>query len=701
MGAIHLVQRAHALIPTYCYVHMYARCFNVPCFTYMLCMHTGAHKHTHTHTHTHTQDPSNVKSSPSSDKFPPVFMEVNRLCTDDIGNMGAGKARAAMDMSTGPPNISASPENKNGSSIEGFLPIKPEPDSGETTPTCLKPSPLSSNAGCAMISKAPPTSLPFPLPLSTTSSRNSRPYGTPDAKRKRLLPSPMRGHSFSSTEEADDDDLKLRAEDCIDGVISTPPIKPLEEGDDPPITPSPTSMATNVRCPSNPPTNTSTGSVSNTPSTPTLASSQEKFSRKNSTNVAEDLNEFYRIMNQVAEKERLSSATTASSSSNHIDMYKSTSASPPSRLGAQSSSVLPSPPPYHTTPPRHSQAISRPPTASYYGPRHISLSVSRASPAASTSSASSSPGGVHLFNPALLPASSLGLQQTQLHPQQLQQPHCAPQPTLAQVGANLQFASASPLLQQQQQLQLQAKQHQLQMLTKMHHPQTQQQMHMLRLSQPNSSTAQLQTPVPLSVPITSQTYSFAHNNHGPRIYTTVSSLPPPPTPHPHTPTTPLEHFCTYPSTQQRACVSPTHPHTQQYPRQITSFSGYPYTTQNAVQMHTPLTNNPHLQLLQSSSSSASSTWGYSMQPLGMSADSYKDALLSQPCSYLDSQQLQRNQKPIQTVASLGSFPLQKVSLPASAVPQTHHSLPPSYLPSYGTSSPLGSSFPCLTYPPNM
>ena len=48
--------------------------------------------------------------------------------------------------------------------------------------------------------------------------------------------------SFSMSDDLEDD-LKLSAADCMGGVISTPPIKPLEEGDDMITTPSPPTSA--------------------------------------------------------------------------------------------------------------------------------------------------------------------------------------------------------------------------------------------------------------------------------------------------------------------------------------------------------------------------------------------------------------------------------------------------------------------------
>ena len=307
----------------------------------MLCLYTHT-RHAHTF-----QDSSKIKLSPSKSTS-----ENPAKKTEDSFGQSSGGAH---------------------NSLNGFdaVLIKTEPGSGGSTPACVQSPPLSGNSTTG--SKAPPTSLPFPSASSSSSmscsnGRFGRSFSTPDAKRR----CPGGTNNQSSPLLEDENDLKLKPYDFLNNVIKTPPIKPLEEGDDPPITPSPTSMGPLLRRPSsNPPTNNSCTSNhsnhSNPPSTPTGngISTNNISTSSSSSQMDEDLNEFYRVMEQV--KGRLSSASvssgnittatisTSGATSTQIDMYGSMSP-PPGVVdpGSGSAAVPPSqriisPPPYNAT----------------------------------------------------------------------------------------------------------------------------------------------------------------------------------------------------------------------------------------------------------------------------------------------------------------------------------------------------------------
>ena len=109
--------------------------------------------------------------------------------------------------------------------------IKKEPDSFESG---------SQNRHC---NRSPTTAT-----SSSASSGRRLSLNGKDSKRSQRMSTSQKPssdklmRSFSMSDDLEDD-LKLSAADCMGGVISTPPIKPLEEGDDMITTPSPPTSA--------------------------------------------------------------------------------------------------------------------------------------------------------------------------------------------------------------------------------------------------------------------------------------------------------------------------------------------------------------------------------------------------------------------------------------------------------------------------
>ena len=85
-------------------------------------------------------------------------------------------------------------------------------------------------------------------PTTTSASGRRLSLNGKDSKRSQRMSTSQKPssdklmRSFSMSDDLEDD-LKLSAADCMGGVISTPPIKPLEEGDDMITTPSPPTSA--------------------------------------------------------------------------------------------------------------------------------------------------------------------------------------------------------------------------------------------------------------------------------------------------------------------------------------------------------------------------------------------------------------------------------------------------------------------------
>ena len=539
------------------------------------------------------------------------------------------------------------------SSLNGFdeVLIKTEPESGGSTPVCVQSPPLSGNSTAG--SKAPPSTLPFAPTSSSSSSSSStmacsngrygRSFSTPDAKRR--CPG-TNNHSSPLLE--DENDLKLKPYDFLNNVIKTPPIKPLEEGDDPPITPSPTRVGPFFqRSTSNPPTNNSCTSnhsnQSNPPSTPTRngISNNIPASSLSSSQMDEDLNEFYRVMEQVCEqKGRLSSASgnggsvatatmsTAGATSTQIDMYSSMSP-PPGVLegGAGGAGVatqrIISPPPYNATS-TGTLPQTLPMCQNYGGNRQQMQHAVLTSP----------PG--HAVSPPYTASDARSLYTRSLVGQQ-QQPH-APSPSFnlqqRQQGqvystavtqtsmpsgqVNLFSSDHSSLHAQppahhptaQQQAQIAGKPLDTQQ-TRTCPPPPQQSMQLSHMSQNMASCPTI--PTPTATP-TSHMYYNGSQSQQQRVYTSAAplSLPPHPPPAPPqqqqqqtplTPTTPLEHFssATF-QTSQSSRISPTHRSTNPlcHPGGVapyTSFSDTSHYLSNQVQ--TPcLGSRSHQQSLQ-------------------------------------------------------------------------------------------------------
>lgn len=390
----------------------------------------------------------------------------------------------------------------------------------------------------------------------------------------------------------EEDDLKLKPDVFINNVMKTPPIKALEEGDDPPITPSPTSAGpVTRRSTSNPPTNSSCTSNhsnsnhSNPPSIPTAAGtvsgSNGLASSNPSSQWAEDLNEFYRVMEQVCEKEsRLSSGTatsilrTSGGPSTQIDMYSSVS--PPSLVGAgatgggggASSQHVISPPPYN---PASSTGVPQgggPSVTARYGggggggAQQLRTTLT-SPPELTTSPPFSTAGATHsLYNP---PPTVGGQPAPSATPAQHQAP---PYPTTAgpvsmaasQVNMALKFSdpslhSLSSLPQHSTAFQTTAQQRQQVQTASAKHPK----MHLSHLNHHGEVVPHpgMAPAAPLTSPITSHMTYYNNSSQtqplqAQRQHTSTTSLPPPPQP-PLTPTAPLGHFTAcFPTAQQNA-----------------------------------------------------------------------------------------------------------------------------------------------------
>ena len=609
------------------------------------------------------------------------------------------------------------PESRNG--YNDFL-IKTEPESGGSTPACLQSPPLSGNSTFG--SKAPPSSLSFTPSSGSSNGRTSRNFSTPDAKRKCRGDNSRTSPMFSGKDEMEDDDLKLNPDDFLSTVIRTPPIKPLEEGDDPPITPSPTSVGPPTRrCPSNPPTNNSCTSNhsnsnhSNPPSTPTAGpvgpgSSNGINSNSNSSKMDEDLNEFYRVMEQVCEKQnRLSSTvpaiSTSGATSTQIDMYSSVS--PPIGTSGTSQHPLLSPPPYNPTSSVPQTAPSGPRYCGGAQQQHLHA-VLTSPPAAGSPPFSTA--AYSLFNTPLqgqcAPSSSLTMQQSR-QPPPLQPPTYPPGAasiTSSQVDMSLQFSDPSLLSQPappqtQHSRQATQQQQQLQAAVK---PQNQpevlphQQMHLSHLNQHREATRQVVAPAPLNIPITSHVYYNSSQTQ--RImHTSATSLPPQP---PLTPTTPLEHFATFPTTQSSQ-ISPTHQSSPFHHQGLPGPAAYTYSpeTSHFLSNHVqnPYHQSPQRQVMQQSSAITVSTnsWGGHRQ---MPRLAYKDNMMVQHAvgrTHMNS--LVRPQRPGPVEASLASYPQLRMGHPTLQ----RVAPPPAYLQSCGSNSHPNAVAFRLSFPPSM
>ena len=202
--------------------------------------------------------------------------------------------------------------------------IKTEPRSGENTPQQCARSPVEH----------------FPT-KPTTLFPGGKSNGPPKTKRRRYsIPTSISSGPRSSSYSDDaGDDLSLSAEDCISGVISTPPIKPLEEGDDVMTTPSPTtsiplvgpkrndtrSLHIKNRVTPSPPIENAAPSQSSRVQTGLVLPKTENTFPTKGDSLFQDLDDFTRVMEMVT-KEQLAKERQAS-----LDLTSS-QYSPPKRM---------------------------------------------------------------------------------------------------------------------------------------------------------------------------------------------------------------------------------------------------------------------------------------------------------------------------------------------------------------------------------
>ena len=490
-----------------------------------------------------------------------------------------------------------------GNSLNGFdeILVKTEPESGGSTPACLQSPPLSS--GSTSGAKAPPSSLPF-APSSSSSAtasasngRLGRSFSTPEPKRK------CRGStSHSSPLLEDENDLKLKPYDFLNNVIKTPPLKPLEEGDDPPITPSPTSMGPLVRRPaSNPPNH------SNPPSTPTATGIGNTSA---SSQMAEDLNEFYRVY----EKVRLSAtsdgaggltsggASTSGAPSTQIDMYSSSISPPPAGpidagRGSATRQILSPPPPYSAAPTGEMSQRSSYRSGGGRQLQHMTsptkLSISPPFTAASGHSLYS--GRALVSQPPHVTGQALSLHQHQAQSQTYPSSSTHTPMTRSEVDLSLHFSDPASLQAHQQtrppSLSVQSQQRGAvaqQCLSLQH--QSMQLSHLGQDMVPCLSRGTAVPPTSLTNPATSRVYyNGSQSQQTLKMHTSAPlSLPPqppvaPPSQHhqtPLTPTTPLGHFSTHFPVSHSSRVSPTHHNTNPLHHQTLpgGSSSYTYTS---------------------------------------------------------------------------------------------------------------------------
>jgi len=436
--------------------------------------------------------------------------------------------------------------NSNANSLTAVS-VKPEP---EDALPCIRSPPASVAQVAASTAnsgrhKSPPKALPLPASSSAGGNGSGTPL-PPKKKRKlsikgssdMLTPSSLKGHSFSCSDDLEDD-LKLSADDCcITGVISTPLslIKPLEEGEDMVTTPSPPLSAS---APKNDPPSSSSFSSSSSSHPPAASSSSFQNAgtgRAANYSLKQDLDDFTKVMAQVTEEEIAKERRKSHSSTQLLqnDPYR---ASQP--LNITTPAHLVSPPPYHTTatPARQQQPMASQPPGHYFStshpPQHNPIvPMSRhLSPEGSSYSIQS------YHNP------TAAHQYTQL-------PHMLPQVDPTSATNPTTFPPPPPTMSQQQLLQRRSVEH----IQK--HPQLQ---HLSAIS------PQVQPPQPIVL--------------SPTVHTPISTqhmpLFPDPTSHSsttptgnlnlsQTPTTPLEHFTSFtsqhlPRMDNPPLNSPTHP----------------------------------------------------------------------------------------------------------------------------------------------
>lgn len=456
--------------------------------------------------------------------------------------------------------------NKNGLS-NGVDPtkiyIKKEPDSLDT-------------GGHRPCSRSPTMPTVSGRRLSLTGKEGKKSQRLP-ASHKTSSDKLMRSFSMSDDLE---DDLKLSAADCMGGVISTPPIKPLEEGDDPITTPSPPTSAgllgssksgssvgsrsgmsgdnaasvtgTSTTTHSTSSTSNATGQVTSQVTSPT--NSQTELAKKPpngnvNASLMQELSDFSKIMDEVAMEQR-------------ANEERLTLNQPPADIfqGTQSHDIVPTP---HVARPTH--LISPPP---YY--------------AATTQK----PGSQQYYNH---PASQPVFTGTHSVPHGAQDPSLYIgmdyRQSLSHQQQHMASAQVDPATFAPRPDQVHSEH--LQRHTQLQHnsagsPQVQQ---VPPLGQARSVLVSPPVRLPLAqTPISSHMPPFPDP--------VVSSVTTPTMPPPHTPTTPLEHFNTFPAPHQHPTPpsqihSPTHP--GYVPQQAAagavpiSSTAFPYASHKVVQ----------------------------------------------------------------------------------------------------------------------
>lgn len=754
----------------------------------MHCLHAHTHTHTFMSTHTHSpslslflshahtlQDTSKIKLSPSKmSKEMSTRSDDPPTSSSDTTSKPSTQTNGSMFGTGSLPQVTSNTSLRNG---YNETVIKTEPESGGSTPACVRSPPLINNTTPG--SKVPPSSLSFApassmgLSSSSGNGRFGRSFSTPEPKRKCCGSNNNRSSmndlfGAGATDEMEEDDLKLKPYVFLNNVIKTPPIKPLEEGDDPPITPSPTSVGPppNRRSTSNPPTNNSCTSNhsnsnhSNPPSTPTsLAPAVGGSSGSNgvgshtsmsSSQMAKDLNDFYRVMEEVYEKEgRLSStagttasgiSTVAGATSTKIDMYNSMS--PPGMVrgmngGVGSSAHLMSPPPYNPT-----SATNRgtnrlpqtvPPGTSGYagGNQHLHAALMSSPPHASSPPFTTA--GTHNLytlgqQQQHTPASSLTLQQGSQYPSTVGR---VPMTSTHQVDMSLQYSSDHALHNHPQYVNNnsntpQTTTQQQQVPGKPLEALPQQSMHLSHLNQQSPQLG---------------AGNVAPGNNGtgcgqpggslalqPKVYYNgsqqvqrmhASATPLPQQQPPLTPTAPLEHYtAAFQSTPQTSQISPTDPSRSSNPLHHQSLSigvgrggptSYPYGAEpshiivsNHIQNHylpQTLATHPqhhHHQVMphhQQQSGAAltvsTNSWGGQRQ---MPRLAYKDTIMAaQHASAVLGRNI-TNSLPIrmQGISAngtpLSSYPATHIRMGHPSSLQHHTAAPPAYLQTCGSNS---------------
>ena len=407
--------------------------------------------------------------------------------------------------------------------------IKKEPENFET-------------GGHRQCNRSPTTSTASGRRLSLTGKDGKR---TQRLSTSQKTSSDKMMRSFSISEDLEDD-LKLSAADCMGGVISTPPIKPLEEGDDIITTPSPPTSAgllgssksgssvgsrngsaaenisfTGTSTTSNMTTSTTnagqvtshvTGHMTSPSNTGQTELTKKPGGSVKDTNASlmQELNDFSKILDEVAMEQRANEERLVLNQP-QTDVFR----------GAQSRDIVAPP---HVARPTH--LMSPPPYYAATTPKQVSQQFFN--PAGQPSFAGTPHGASPVQDPS--PFIRVDYRQSLAHQQHM---------TSAQVDPTT-FAPRPDQLRSDH---LQCHPH-----ISAASPQLHQQPPALGQTRPVLVSPTVRRPLP-HTPISSHIPPFPDP--------TVSSVTTPTMP-PHTPTTPLEHFNTFPPPPSQI-HSPTHP----------------------------------------------------------------------------------------------------------------------------------------------